>query len=148
LASIKVAKHLFDLAELAAVAVNLAETVTTYERVHAEQIKFRDERFEIDACLDDTQDVAFWTSVPRVPKGDAGKEKYEYMAKGVGNLKSHLISGKLGTEGARNAAGRAALVAELVRRRMTDFDMPSFLEAPLDIGALKSASWSQMRFPR
>ncbi|MGB0743451.1 MAG: nucleotidyl transferase AbiEii/AbiGii toxin family protein [Opitutales bacterium] len=138
---IKVAKHLFDLSELSGVAGNLAETIQTYQSVHAEQVKFRDEHFEISDCLDDTQDCAYWTSIPRAPKKDpSGKEKYDYMAQGVNNLKSHLIGGKFGTEGARNAAGRAALVAELVRRNRVSFDLPGFLNAPLDLEALKTAS--------
>jgi len=91
---IKVAKHLFDLSELSVVADNLTETIETYHAVHAEQVKFRGEHFEITDCLDDTQDCAYWTSIPRMPKDAAGKKKYEYMVRGIGNLKSHLIGWK------------------------------------------------------
>lgn len=137
---IKVAKHLFDLSELSGIAENLSETIQTYHAVHAEQIKFRETHFEISDCLDDTQDVAYWTSVPRVPKDPSGKEKFDYMARGISNLKSHLIGGKFGTEGARNAAGRAALVAELVRKGRHGFNLPEFLSAPLDLEVLKPAT--------
>lgn len=137
---IKVAKHLFDLGELAMVADTFEETVKTYQAVHQEQQKYRGVEFEIDACLDDTQDVAYWTSIPRIPKQPENKEKYDYMRQGIESLKTHLIDGSFGVEAYRNAAGRAALVAELVRREQVDFNLPEFLTAPLDIDRIKAAT--------
>ena len=137
---IKVAKHLFDLGELALIAENFEETVRTYHKVHAEQLKFREKDYAIGECLDDTQDVAYWTSIPRVPKQPDNKTKYDYMRSGIESLKTHLIDGHFGAEAYRNAAGRAALVAELVRCNKSDFDLPVFLSAQLDLDYLKTAS--------
>jgi len=137
---IKVAKHLFDLGELALIAENFEETIRTYHKVHAEQIKFREKDYAIGECLDDTQDVAYWTSIPRIPKQPDNKTKYDYMRRGIDSLKTHLIDGSFGTEAYRNAAGRAALVAELVRGEKIDFNLPDFLNAPLDIDAIKAAT--------
>lgn len=56
----KVVKHLFDFAELAAIAGHLGNAVKTYRAVHAEQLRWRGDDWTTDQTLDDTQHAAFW----------------------------------------------------------------------------------------
>jgi hypothetical protein len=61
------------------------------------------------------------------------------MRDGIRNLKSHLIREDFNIEAERNAAGRAALVAELVRHKKTDFNLPRFLSQEPDQEYLKQS---------
>lgn len=127
---IKVAKHLFDIGELGTVASNLQETIDTYQKVHKEQLLFREREYTIEECLNDTQDVAHWVCFPRVPKDKDALTKFNYMRDGLANLNSHLFTTGYGHAGAKIAAGTAALVAEIVRQNKATFDLPTFLAAP------------------
>ena len=145
---IKVLKHLFDLGILAGIQTNMRETITTYERIFEEQLKFRDNPISIDDALSDTQDAAFWVSRVsgrKLPKGEA---KIEFMAKGIKALESHLFQEPFGREESRLAAGCACLVAELVRQQAHDFNLSEFVTAPLDVDYLKGtkleATWSDL----
>lgn len=124
---IKVAKHLFDVGELAMIADRLADTVATYRKTHTQQVRYRGVDYSLDDCLNDTQDVAFWTTIPREPKQEENKRKYAFMRDGIKNLKTHLIGDTFGIEAERNTAGRAALVAELIRGNKIEFDLSNFL---------------------
>jgi len=56
-----VVKHLYDLGQLAGLADTLADTVATYDRIHAEQCEWRGPH-DRNACLDDTQSAARFAS--------------------------------------------------------------------------------------
>lgn len=120
---IKVAKHFFDVGELATITDSLEETIDTYKKTYAQQVRYRGVDYSLDDCLNDTQDVAYWTTIPRVPKQPENKVKYEFMRDSIKNLKTHLMGESFDIKDERNAAGRAALVAELVRREKVDFDL-------------------------
>lgn len=136
---IKVLKHLFDLGILAGIQTNMSETITTYGNVYKEQLKFRGSDITIDAALDDTQDAAFWVSRVGGRKLPKGEPKLDFMAKGINALGSHLLSEPFGRPESRLAAGRACLVAELVRQQAHDFDLSEFVNAPLNVDYLKNA---------
>ncbi|MCW1912649.1 nucleotidyl transferase AbiEii/AbiGii toxin family protein [Luteolibacter sp. GHJ8] len=127
----KVVKHLFDIGELATIADNLPETVATYARVHEEQVRFRGGDWSIDQTLDDTQDAAFWVSRVDLRPNEV-HERIDFFRGGVSALDSHLFNHPFQRAESRLAAGRASLVAELIRRNSAGFDLRGFLAAETD----------------
>lgn len=55
-------------------------------------------------------------------------------------MDSHLFNQPFQIAESRLAAGRAALVAEWVRQERSDFDLPAFLAAGIDLDSLRDAS--------
>ena len=136
---IKVLKHLFDLGVLAGLNLSIADTISTYERVFAEQLKIRGDHITMDAALDDTQDAAFWVSRVGGRRAPKDEPKLDFMAKGIRALASHLFQAPFGKDESRIAAGRAALVAEIVRQKDTSFDLQKALTDPLDNEYIKTS---------
>lgn len=143
----KVVKHLFDVGELAAIAGNFSDAVQTYRAVHAEQLRWRGGEWTTDQTLDDTQDAAFWVC-RRDLRPLESHEKIDFLGNGIRALDSHLFSQPFQIAESRLAAGRAALVAELIRQGHGDFDLPEFLAAGIDLDTLRDASlegaWSNL----
>ena len=143
----KVVKHLYDVGELATVAVNHADVVRTYRAVHAEQLKWGRGPCTINQSLDDTQDAAFWVCRRDLrPKED--NEKIDFFGDGIRALDSHLFNQPFQIAESRLAAARAALVAEWVRQEANDFNLSAFLAAEIDFDSLRDAnldgSWSNL----
>jgi hypothetical protein len=145
---IKVLKHLFDLGVLAELGENMAHTIGTYDKVFQEQLKFRGAGITMEEALNDTQDAAFWVSRVggrKLPKGEA---KLRYMAQGIKALGSHLFNDPFGPAEARIAAGRAALIAEVVRKQANDFDLRGVVTTSPNIDYLKDtqleAPWDDL----
>jgi hypothetical protein len=140
---IKVLKHLFDIAVLAELALNLDEAEATYRAIHAEQVKYRGLSCTMAEALEDTQDAAFWVSrVDGRPPEE--NEKTAFFRKGIRALDSHLFSETFQIAQARNAAGIASLVASAIKRGGEGLDLPSFLNAPPDPEALR---WAKLDAP-
>jgi hypothetical protein len=140
---IKVVKHLFDIAVLARMAADIAETEATYRAVHAEQVKYRELNCAVSEALADTQDAAFWVSrVDGRPPEE--NEKTEFFRKGIRALDSHLFSEPFQNAQARQAAGIAALAASAIKTRRTDLDLPRFLTGDLDPESLR---WAKLATP-
>ena len=59
----QVVKHLFDVGQLAAFTDNFGETIKTYTTIHAEQLRYRELKVDLPACLDDTQEAAVGVSL-------------------------------------------------------------------------------------
>lgn len=135
----KVVKHLFDVAELAAIASNFADAVQTYRAVHAEQLRWGRDECTIDQALDDTQDAAFWVC-RRDLRPQETHEKIDFFGDGIRALDSHLFNQPFQIAESRLAAGRAALVAEWIRQEQSDFDLAVFLADDINIDALRNAS--------
>jgi hypothetical protein len=135
----KVVKHLFDVAELAAIAGNLSDAVQTYRAVHAEQLRWRGGEWTTDQTLDDTQDAAFWVC-RRDLRPHETHEKIDFFGDGIRALDSHLFNQPFQIAESRLAAGRAALVAELIRQGQTQFDLPTFLAAEIDLNTIRDAN--------
>lgn len=138
---IKVVKHLFDIGELAPVADNLAETLTTYRQVHAQQLKYRDGSWTVDDTLDDTLDASFWVSRIDVPPREEN-DKTKIFRQGIRALDSHLFRQPFRFPEARLAAGRAALTATLMKRAASGFNLPIFCTTDPDPAALQDATLS------
>ncbi|NBB80279.1 MAG: hypothetical protein GVY36_12695 [Verrucomicrobia bacterium] len=131
-----VVKHLHDLGQLAASADNLAEAIKSYRNIHAEQCKWRgDHAFE--ACLEDSQAAAILASKVEALKLKADDPQVDFFRRGISSVNSHMFSELFGREAVRTAGGRAALVAEIIRREQTGFPLAQTLAAAPDIAALK-----------
>ena len=135
----KVVKHLFDIGELASIAGNLGDTVATYAKVHAEQLRFGRPPCTIDESLDDTQDAAFWVCRRDLrPRED--HERIDFFSDGIRALDSHLFAQPFQRAESRLAAARAALVAQIIRRGRIGFDLPEFLAADPDLSRIGPAT--------
>jgi len=55
-------------------------------------------------------------------------------------MDSHLFNQPFQIAESRLAAARAALIAEWVRQEQSDFDLPAFLAAGIDLEAIRDAS--------
>lgn len=135
----KVVKHLFDVAELAAIAGNLSDAVQTYRAVHAEQLRWGRDKCTINQALDDTQDAAFWVC-RRELRPQETHEKIDFFGDGIRAMDSHLFNQPFQIAESRLAAARAALVAECIRQEQSDFELQSFLAAEYDLEAIRDAS--------
>lgn len=139
---IKVVKHLFDIGVLAGEATDPAQTIATYRAIHAEQTKYRKLDCSLAEALADTQDAAFW-----VARGDGRgqeNEKTEFFRRGIRAMDSHLFNKPFQFAQARVAAGRAALVAELIRAEAQSFDLAGFLRSEPDLETLR---WAKLVDP-
>jgi hypothetical protein len=152
---IKVLKHLFDLGVLAELGENMADAIASYERIFEEQLKFRADVFQQrgiemtpDLALDDSQDAAFWAARVGGRRLPTNEDKLTFMQSGIRALRSHLFTEPFAPAQTRLAAGRATLIAEIVRKGSTDFDLPSALGAPLDAeyinGTKLEGSWADL----
>jgi hypothetical protein len=143
----KVVKHLFDVAELAAIAGNHQDAARTYRAIHAEQLRWRGGDWSINQTLDDTQDAAFWVC-RRDLRPKESHAKIDFFGNGIRALDSHLFNQPFQIAESRLAAARAALVAEWVRQDTSDFDLAAFLAAGIDLEAIRDASldgaWSNL----
>ncbi|MFP4260940.1 MAG: nucleotidyl transferase AbiEii/AbiGii toxin family protein [Opitutales bacterium] len=137
---IKVLKHLFDLGVLAELGDNMTDAIASYERIFAEQLKFRADIFQRrgiamtpELALDDSQDAAFWAARVGGRRLAGNEKKLIFMQNGIRALRSHLFTEPFAPAQTRLAAGRATLLAEIVRKGATDFDLPGALKAPLNV---------------
>lgn len=143
----KVVKHLFDIAELAAIAGKYTDAVRTYRAVHAEQLRWRGGDWSVEQTLNDTQDAAFWVC-RRDLRPKINHEKIDFFGDGIRALDSHLFKQPFQIAESRLAAARTALVAEWIRREQADFDLPGFLADGMALEAIRDASlegaWSDL----
>lgn len=79
------------------------------------------------------QDAAFWAARVGGRRLPENEEKLIFMRNGIRALRSHLFTEPFAPPQTRLAAGRATLVAEIVRKGATDFDLPGVLKAPLNV---------------
>ena len=133
-----VVKHLHDLGQLAALADNLGESIATYRKTHTEQCRWRGEH-AIDACLDDTQSAAMLASKVDALKQAAPDPQIDFFRRGINSVAAHMFAASFGREAARIASGRAALVAEIVRRDLADFPLVATIATPPDPATLRTA---------
>jgi len=142
-----VVKHLHDLGQLAALADNPGESITTYRKTHAQQCRWRGEH-AIDACLNDTQSAAMLASKVDALKKVALDPQIDFFRRGINSVAAHMFAASFGREASRIASGRAALVAEIVRRNLADFPLAETIATPPDPAILRTArlqdEWSPL----
>ena len=110
----RVAKQLYDVSELFAVARDLGAIRCTYETIHAAQNRYRKKSYTLEDTLRDTIDAAFWFSQRDVPGGDKHHDMSDFINEGILRLNSHLIGNKPPVLWAKAAAARAACLAAML----------------------------------
>lgn len=141
---IKVIKHLYDLGELASLPINLTETLTTYDRILAEQLEFRKGDWTREQTLDDSQEAAFLIS--RIGgKRFKPSERSIFLENGIRALDSHLFTMPFQKEQARISASRAALIAEIVRHRAADYDLNDALNRTPTLDDILDDPWQDLQ---
>jgi len=142
-----VVKHLYDLGQLTGLADTLADTIATYDRIHAEQCAWRG-LHERNACLDDTQAAARFAALVNDYKTKSPDTKIDFFRRGIQYVQSHMFRAPFGREAVRIASGSAALVAEVVRHKLTDFPLQGNLLALPDRAEIKrqklSGAWTDL----
>ena len=135
----KVVKHLFDVGELAAHAVNQANAVKTYRAIYEEQLRWRGGDWTTNETLNDTQDAAFWVC-RRDLRPKENHEKIDFFGDGIRAMDSHLFNQPFQRAESRAAAARAALAAEWIRQERGNFDLSGFLFKEYDLEAIRDAT--------
>lgn len=110
----KIAKHLFDIGELFNEATSFASIRETYLKLYEAENGYRGGSFSMDDCLDDTINVSRLISELSVNPRLSGREASIIKA-GIRNLSGHLISTRFNQTIAAVAAGKAALLATIIK---------------------------------
>lgn len=132
----RVMKQLFDVGELVNVATDLRIAAQTHRLIFEEQNRYRGGGFTLEQVLDDTLDAAYWLSQMGVA-GEIANDKTEFLNRAVRSLDSHLFGSDFGFPRAKVAAGRAALVAALIKSGRVDQPLAELRRMPEDINELK-----------
>jgi hypothetical protein len=123
----RILKQLFDVHHLFAEAVNFAEVEASYRATFAVQNIYRGGRHTLDGCLDDTVATAREISLLPASAGAAHTARQTLLRRGHTGLATHLVGEAFALERhTKVAAARAALLATLIRHRMSN-------RAPRDI---------------
>lgn len=109
----RVAKQLYDVAELFGVAHSLDTIRHTYEAILPAQNAYRRCNYTLEQTLRDTIDAAFWFS-QRDLKYSEQHTKSDFLNQGIANLDSHLIGNGLSVPEAKAAAAKAACLAAML----------------------------------
>lgn len=109
----RVAKQLYDVAELFSVAHSLDMVRRTYETILPVQNAYRKRNYSLSDTLLDTIEAAYWFSQRDLKYGEAHANS-DFLQKGVANLDSHLVGNGLSVPAAKAAAARAACLAAML----------------------------------
>lgn len=131
-----VVKHLYDLEQLTGLSDTLTETIETYDRIHAEQCKWRGQH-ERNACLDDTQAAARFATLVSDYKTKSSDTNIDFFRRGILYVQSHMFQEPFGREAVRIASGRVALLAEIVRHNATEQSLKHLQQAGVDREEIK-----------
>jgi nucleotidyltransferase AbiEii toxin of type IV toxin-antitoxin system len=110
----KIAKHLFDIGELFNVATSFASIRETYLRLYEAENGYRGGSFSMDDCLNDTINVSRLISALAV-NARLSDKAVPILRAGIQNLSGHLIRTRFDQTSAAVAAGKAALLATIIK---------------------------------
>ena len=109
----RVAKQLYDVSELFAIARNLDAVRQTHENIFEAQNRYRGHKHTLAETLLDTIDAAYWFSQRDLKHGEK-HTKSDFLHQGILNLDSHLLGNGLKMPAAKAAAARAACLAAML----------------------------------
>lgn len=152
---IKVVKHLFDIGELATFADDAQASIDTYQKIHAEQLEFRDGDWSMAQALQDTQLASYHVCrIDEKKQNQHNEEAQNHRAilkQGISFIASHLFSEPFQREQAQIAAAKAALSAQIILSESSDFNLAAYIAAEPDNTELKSANliddWKHISTP-
>lgn len=109
----RVAKQLYDVAQLFDIAHSIDAVRRTYEAIRPVQNGWRRRNFTTEDTLRDTIDAAFWLS-QRDLKFSEAHALSDFLHQGVANLDSHLVGRGFPVPAAKAAAAKAACLAAML----------------------------------
>lgn len=140
----KMIKHVFDVGELFNIAGNIHAVRDVYNIIAAAEIGYRSSSKRPADCLDDTIEAA------RLITGLAINQRFHpencrLLDAGIGALRGHLIGTDWNLRHAAIAAGKAALLAAVIRHNATE---RTFDQLRYESGKLAGLSGVKLsRFP-
>jgi len=114
----KMIKHLFDIGELFNVAESLHTVQDVYTRIAAAEMGYREAECNRDECLDNTIATARLVTALAVNR-DLDAEKCPIIRSGIEALRGHLLGISFTINDAAIAAGKAALLATVIKHGAT-----------------------------
>ena len=118
----KMIKHLFDIGELFNVAASLHSLHDVYARIAAAEIGYREGRWTADACLDNTIETARLVTALAVNL-ELDPDRCPVIRSGIEALRGHLLGINFSINDAAIAAGKAALLATVIKHGATGTPM-------------------------
>jgi hypothetical protein len=118
---IRVLKQLFDVGELFNIANDLNIVSEAYDKLFIVQNKARGGTYTREQALEDSIDAAYWISQLDLRNQEINT-KTDFMRSGIKALNSHILGPTFSITTAKVPAGRAALMAALLKSRR--FDTP------------------------
>ena len=109
----RVAKQLYDVAQLFDVAHSLDAVRATYETIRPVQNTWRGRNYSLEETLRDTIDAAFWFS-QRNLKLSEPHAMSDFLNQGISNLDSHLVGQRFAVPAAKTAVAKAACLAAML----------------------------------
>lgn len=109
----RVAKQLYDVAELFDAAHSLDTIRATYAAILPAQNSYRQKNYTLENTLRDTLDAAYWFCQRDLKYGES-HPKSDFLHQGLTNLDSHLIRNGLSFPDAKAAAAKTACLAAMI----------------------------------
>lgn len=109
----RVAKQLYDVAQLFGEAHGLDAIRRTYEAIRPLQNGYRARDYTLEQTLRDTIDAAFWFSQRDLKYGEPHAMS-DFLHAGVSNLDGHLVGAGFPVPAAKAAAAKAACLAAML----------------------------------
>ena len=110
----KIVKHLFDIGELFNVASQIHTLRDVYNRIAAAEIGYRQGAWRVGDCLDNTIATARLVTALAVNR-DLHPDNSPLLRRGIAELRGHLLGINFSAVDAAVAAGKAALLATIIR---------------------------------
>ncbi|MDL5055263.1 nucleotidyl transferase AbiEii/AbiGii toxin family protein [Oscillatoria laete-virens NRMC-F 0139] len=112
--TMQIAKQLFDISQLFEEAHDLSSVAATYDRLCADQIRYRGHKHSRAEALDDTFELCREFSMRGLPKVKESKQA-QMLWDGIQKLADHLIDTEFRNEEARTAVARTAYLVHLLK---------------------------------
>jgi hypothetical protein len=115
----KIVKHLFDIGELFNVASDVHVLQNVYGKLAAAEIGYRQGKWDARECLEDAIRTARLVTALAVSRDDLHPENAALLRLGIDQLAGHLLGIRFTTIDAAIAAGKAALLATVIKNGAT-----------------------------
>lgn len=135
----KMIKHLFDIGELFNVATSLHTLHDVYALIAAAEIGYREAECSRDECLDNTIATARLVTALAVNR-DLDPERCPVIRSGIEALRGHLLGISFTINDAAIAAGKAALLATVIKHGATGTPIRDLRYNSSKLGTVRAAS--------
>lgn len=134
----KVVKHLFDIGELLNAAEQLHTIQSVYDTIARAEIDYRQGEWTVPDCLDSTIEAARLVTALAVDR-NLHPENSVRLRRGIAELSGHLLGINFTSVDAAAAAGKAALLATLIKHGATGTPIPDLRYDSSKLAAIRVA---------